>query len=156
MSAHVWTDEQFDQMSWHDNHVHAIRIVEGEHGSGDLVLDIDHIVEWLDAPDRSFRFRILPAILTFQGVMFLRASLDYATPTMAFGPFSIYAIARRMESRERYVAQLWTISINYPVGEFTFEGTGFTQRASGEPILSDSQFLSAELRRRVALYIGTK
>src|SRR5579862_3203437 len=122
MPVHVWTDDQFDQMSWHDNHVHAIRIVEGVHGSGDLVLDIDHIVEWLDGPDRSFRFRVLPAILTFHGVMFLRASLDYAAPTMAFGPFSIHDIARRMEPRERYVAQLWTISINCPVGEFTFEG----------------------------------
>ena len=28
---HVWTQQQFDEMSWHDNHVHAIRLEEGEH-----------------------------------------------------------------------------------------------------------------------------
>ena len=146
MSDQVWTDRQFDEMSWHDNHVHAIRIVEGADGAGDFILDIDHIVEWLDGPDRGFRFRILPAVLTFHGVMFLRASLDYATPTMAFGPFAIHDISRRMERRETYSAQLWKISLNWPVGEFTFEGAGFTQRAFGEPILSDRQCLSPELR----------
>ena len=92
----------------------------------------------------------LPAVLTFHGVMFLRASLDYATPTMAFGPFSIAEITRRMEQRERYIQQLWTISINCPYGEFAFEGTGFTQRAIGDPILCDRQCLTAELRNRGA------
>jgi hypothetical protein len=82
--------------------------------------------------------------------MFLRASLDYANPTMAFGPFAIRDIARRTENRERYVAQLWTISINWPAGEFAFEASGFTQRAFGEPILSDGQCLSPELRNRGA------
>jgi hypothetical protein len=26
----TWTHETFDSMSWHDNHVHSLRIVEGE------------------------------------------------------------------------------------------------------------------------------
>jgi len=150
MAEHVWTDREFDQMSWHDNHVHAIRIVEGPDGAGELVLDIDHIVEWLKGPDQGFRFRILPALLTFHKVMFLRATIDYATPTMAFAPFAIHDISMRMEDRERYVAQLWTIKLNWPSGEFTFEGGGFTQRATGEPILSNRQLLAPEQRDRGA------
>jgi hypothetical protein len=29
MQLQVWTDADFERMSWHDNHVHAIRFVEG-------------------------------------------------------------------------------------------------------------------------------
>jgi hypothetical protein len=144
--AQIWTDQQFDQMSWHDNHVHAIRIVEGVDGSGELVLDLDHILEWISQPKNGFRFRILPVTLTFHEVMFLRASLDYATPTAAFGPFMIHEIERRFEQRERYVAQLWSISVNWPAGEFTFTASGYTQRGFGEPIFSEGQCLSPEQR----------
>jgi hypothetical protein len=32
----TWTQEAFDSMSWHDNHVHGLRVVEGEHGAGEM------------------------------------------------------------------------------------------------------------------------
>ena len=150
MSAKVWTDQQFEQMSWHDNHVHALRIVEGVDGSGELELDLDYILEWISNADGGFRYRIVPVTLTFHEVMFLRASLDYATPTAAFGPFMIHEIERRFEQRERYVAQLWNISVNWPSGEFAFGASGYTQRGFGEPILSERQCLSLEQRTRGA------
>ena len=136
-------------MSWHDNHVHAFRILEGADGSGDLIFDLDYIVEWIKTPENRFHFRILPVSLTFHGVMFLQASIDYATPTAAFSPFMIHEIERRSEQREHYVAQLWTISINWPNGKFIFEAQGFTQRGFGEPILSDGQCLSPDLRKEL-------
>jgi hypothetical protein len=146
MSAQTWSDHQFDEMSWHDNHVHALRVVEGEHGAGDLVLDLDYILEWVKCEGDSCEFRIVPAILTFKGVTNLRVSLDYATPTAALGPFSINTIERRTERRERYNAQLWKILVNWPVGEISFEGNGFEQRASREPVLSTAMYLNASER----------
>jgi hypothetical protein len=109
-------------------------------------LDVDHIVEWIKGEGGGSKFRILPVTLTFHGVMFLRMSLDYATPTAAFGPFMIHEIQRRHEQRARYVAQLWTIVVSWPRGELVFEGRGFTQQAFGQPILSDGQCLTAEQR----------
>jgi len=53
MTLGPWSESQFAEMSWHDNHVHALRVVEGAHGAGDLVLDIDYILEWLQAPQLS-------------------------------------------------------------------------------------------------------
>ena len=150
MDEHVWTDAQFDTMSWHDNHVHALRIVKTENGEGDLILDVDHILEWIKDTQNAFQFRILPVTLTFHGVMFLRFSLDCATPTAAFGPFMIHEIERRSEQRERYVAQLWKLSVSWPVGELAFEARGFTQRGFGEPILSAGQCLDPELRNHAA------
>ena len=145
MPDYFWTDRQFDEMSWHDNHVHALRIVEGAYGAGELVLDLDYIVEWLcDAGGCSFR--IVPAALRFLEVTNLRLSLDYASASAAMGPFSIRAIERRDEPRERYVAQVWKIAINWPKGEIEFEAQGFVQRATGAPVVSTAQCLRPEER----------
>src|SRR5919109_1727079 len=149
MSEQVWTYDQFEEMSWHDNHAHSIRIVEGIHGSGMLVLDLDYILEWICDVDGS-RFRITPATLTFHEVTDLRISLDYAAATAALGPFSIHAIERRTESREHYVAQIWKILINWPRGEIVFEATGFEQRAIGSPVVSENQVLRPAERRQHA------
>ena len=136
-----WTHEQFDEMSWHDNHVHAIRIVGGQHGTGELVFDIDYITDWLRNGD-AFEFRLVPAILRFTDVTDLRISLDYESPCAALGPFSVHRIERRTEERERYVAQLWRIEVNWPGGEITFEASGYEQRATGSAVVSSRQCLS--------------
>ena len=143
---HVWTQQQFDEMSWHDNHVHAIRVEEGEHGAGKLILDIDYILEWVNDAGGKIKFSILPATLTFHEVTNLRMSIDYATPTAALGPISIHAIERRTEQRERYAAQMWKIVINWPIGELTFEAQGYEQRGIGTPLLTDNQWLQPQQR----------
>ena len=51
MPEQTWTDQQFNQMSWHDNHVHGFRLVAGTDGSGELILELDHIVEWIREGD---------------------------------------------------------------------------------------------------------
>jgi hypothetical protein len=145
MSEHVWTHEQFEHMSWHDNHVHALGVVEGEYGLGDLVLDLDYILEWIKDGD-CVKFKILPVTLRFFQVSDLRISLDWAARTAALGPFSIHAIERRVEQRERYEAQLWTIAVNWPNGEITFEAAGYEQRGDGEPVLCEEQHLHADQR----------
>jgi hypothetical protein len=146
VSTQAWSEQQFDEMSWHDNHVHALRIVEGVHGAGQLVLDLDYILEWVKCEGDSCEFRIVPATLVFKDVTSLRLTLDYATPTAALGPFSIHAIERRTERRERYDAQLWRILVNWPVGEISFEASGFEQLATGDPVLSAAMYLDASQR----------
>jgi hypothetical protein len=136
-----WTHEHFDEMSWHDNHVHGVRFIAGEHGAGELVLDIDYIVEWLRTGDAS-QFRLLPATLRFTDVTNLHISLDYASHSAAMGPFSIHAIERRMEQRESHVAQLWRIDVNWPGGEVSIEASGYEQTATGKAVVSSQQWLS--------------
>jgi hypothetical protein len=145
MTDLVWTDAQFEEMSWHDNYVHGFRIVEGEHGFGELILDIDYILEWVAVQDQC-QFRIVPATLRFFEVADLRLSLDYATPTAALTPFSLHSIERKFEKRERYTAQLWELQINWPTGKLTFQAKGFEQRARGAARLSSSQYLAPQER----------
>jgi hypothetical protein len=142
----AWTDAQFAEMSWHDNHVHGLRIVEGEHGSGKLVLDLDYILEWLRADEAGFSFKMVPATLTFLGVTDLRLALNYAASSAAMVPFSIHRIGRRSEVRERYTAQCWTIEINWPTGEIAFEASGYEQKAWGKVKVSSQQHLLSHER----------
>ena len=64
MSIRRWTSAQFEEMSWHDNYVHALRVIEGQFGAGELVLDVDHILEWIQESGQ-FKFQILPVELRF-------------------------------------------------------------------------------------------
>jgi hypothetical protein len=43
----VWTDADFDQMSWHDCAVHALAVEPARPAPGQLLVDLDYIVEWL-------------------------------------------------------------------------------------------------------------
>jgi hypothetical protein len=146
----IWTDADFDRMSWHDNHVHGIQLVAGQNGEGELILDIDHILEWLRDGDGGFKFRVQPATLAFHGVMFPRIAIDYASATAAFGPFMIHGIERRAEKRERYEAQIWKLPISWPGGQIEFEARGFTQRPAGNAVVTSSQLLTREERGRSA------
>jgi len=142
-----WTHAQFDDMSWHDNHVHAMRIVEGEYGAGTLELDLDYILDWVRGPE-GVQFLVVPVSLCFTEVTRLRIALDYSTPSAALGPFSIHAIERHTEARERYVAQLWKILVNWPAGDIAFEASGYEQRCAGDAVLTPRQHLLPSERNR--------
>jgi hypothetical protein len=146
VQRHRWTDLQFDEMSWHDNHVHSFRVTEGDHGAGRLILDIDYIIGWLQEAGET-RFRIIPATLTFLEVTNLKLRIDYATPTAGLMPFSIDSLQRITEERERYVAQIWKMPISWPDGEISFEATGFEQIGRGLPLISTQQWLNEDDRQ---------
>ena len=145
MTTELWTDSDFERMSWHDNHVHAVHIREGEHGAGELWLDLDYIVEWIER-DSAFQFRIVPACLKFKQVTSLKLALDYPAVSAAIGPFSIASIGRQYVEREHYVACVWNISINWPTGEIEFEASGFEQLARGKAVVTQAQSLSPRER----------
>ena len=146
-SKSEWSTDDYDEMSWHDNHVHGIRFIEGEHGSGELVLDLDYILEWITPIEKSFRFLVAPATLTFHEVSDLRITLDYARSTAAVSPFSLHAIEREKHLYPlRYAAYKWHLKINWPDGAIDFIAAGFTQVLSGKPIESECQGLAPSER----------
>jgi hypothetical protein len=90
------TTSDFDTMSWHDNHVHGMKIQAGDYGAGELFFGLDYILEWTSEENGEMRFHIAPALLQFQEVTALKVVLDYASPTAALGPFSIDEIEREV------------------------------------------------------------
>jgi hypothetical protein len=141
----TWTESDFDQISWHDNHVHGIQILAGEYGSGKVVLDIDHIIEWICTDGSSCTFRIAPANLTFHEVTDLRIELDYASKMAGLTPFSIDRIQR--EVFHPLTGYRWTIDVNWPKGLITFQATGFTQELRGKVLIKDEQWLAPDERQ---------
>lgn len=145
----TWTESDFDSLGWHDIHVHGFRIVEGDRGVGELVLDIDYILDRIqpESEGGSFRFRIAPAELIFRDVSSLRMSLDYTTPVAAMAPFSIDGIEReRITHGNGYESFVWTLAVNWPVGLLTFESPGFSQRLSGKVVETKAQHLTVSER----------
>jgi hypothetical protein len=136
------TQESFESTSWHDNYVHALRLVEGADGAGELHLFLDHILEWMDGDETSFLFKVAPARLRFFGVSNLRVQLDYGASSAAMGPFQIDGIDRRTEKRAHYDAVVWTICATFPSGEIEFEATGYVQELTAPEIVVKRQWLT--------------
>ena len=134
-----WTDQDFDSLSWHDNHIHAIRIRNPHEGYDcDLILDIDHIVEWIELPHKQLEFMVAPAILTFSNVTKLSVNFELAYKE----DFEIYWIYRQEISDEALLRlgghnYRWNIKlqpIEWKQNTMSFESHGFTQKLTKAPV----------------------
>jgi hypothetical protein len=147
-STEKWDTNNFDEMSWHDVHVHGFRIVQNDptNGTAELMLDIDYILEWRES-NGAFSFVVSQATLQFHEVFGLRLALDYATPTAGMCPFSLAGIKReRFEHQTGYSSYRWRLYINWPSGQIEFESPGFTQCLVGQPYTQPSQWLEPSQR----------
>ena len=119
----------FESLSWHDNIVYGVRFDVGDNFRGDwhrdLVLDIDHIVEWICGG--GVLFRVAPATLTFHHVTDLRIAIDWGDSgdQMPLHELSIAAITReQVQDRKNFLDWphfRWRIAFNWPDGgEITF------------------------------------
>jgi hypothetical protein len=95
-----------DATSFHDNLIYAFHVRAPDSGNGDwaseLVLDIDHIVEWVCGADGGMKLRVAPATLTFHEVTDLSIRVDYGRGeyATALNEMSIAAIERGPVERE--------------------------------------------------------
>jgi len=71
----LWADADFEQMGWHDSHIHAIAF---RPESFQLLLDIDYIFRWVGpAPKEThYKFWLSPCTLMFKNVYQLWISLE--------------------------------------------------------------------------------
>ena len=145
MPTRQWSTTDFEQMSWHDCHVHGFRVTEGEHGAGEIEFDLDYILEWR-CKGEGYSFLVAPATLRFHQVTDLRIAIDWSAPIAALGPFSLAGIERRSEPRPLHTAAVWVLQINWPEGNIQFESTGFTQCTWGREVLSMQQGLAPSER----------
>lgn len=152
-----YTESEFDQLSWHDDHVYGFDLELGDperdDWTSDLVLDLDHIVEWVRGEDR-MRFRVAPASLVFHGVTDLRIALAWEDTGFRATPYlpSIDAIERRpVEDQKVFLDRpyyAWEIRFNGPRGgAIGFGAVGFTLALLREPTLCDEQQLTREQRK---------
>src|SRR5882672_8829568 len=90
-----------DAAVWHDDLIYALHLRAPDPAHSDwrseLVLDIDHVVEWVCGADGRMRFRVAPASLVFHDVTDLRIALDFAggVPRRSLNELSIAAISKQ-------------------------------------------------------------
>jgi hypothetical protein len=143
-----WSNDDFDNLSWHDVHVHALRFgaFNETEGTCDLLLDLDYILRWEKAQD-GFLFTVCQAILRFHRVFNFKMALDYASPTAGMCPFSIDGIVREpVQAPTGYKYYRWRITINWPQGTLEFEAPNFAQTLVGSPSIQNGQSLSGDKR----------
>lgn len=157
------TSARAGALSWHDNLIYAIHLQaadpDREIWRSNLVLDIDHIVEWVCGVDRDVRFLVAPATLVFHDVTDLRIDVDFGQDgpgghRMNVNELSIAQIVREPVERPGgappYYA--WRIELNLPQGsEIRFGASGYTQTLRSEPNLTDEQRLPADTRAPLTL-----
>lgn len=128
--------DDFARLSWHDNVVYGLRLEIGDPERDDwrsnLVLDLDHIVEWV-GDEANARFRVAPATLSFQHATDLRIAVDCGD---SGGQVALHALSIDAVTRERIVDQKicfdrpyyrWAIAFNWPRGgEIRFGASDFT------------------------------
>jgi hypothetical protein len=151
--AESTTDSHFDDLSWHDNIIYGLRLDVGDSMRSDfrsdLVLDIDHIVEWVRATDGAMRFRVAPATLTFHDVSDLSIAVDFGDSggqTM-INELSIAGITREPVADQKVCLDRtyyrWRIALNWPQGgAISFCASSLTQTLRAEPVLLEEQRFS--------------
>ena len=148
------TETDFERLSWHDNIVYGLGFDVGDPDRGtwhsNLVLDIDHIVEWVCGANGGVRFRVAPATLTFHHTTDLRIAVDMGDSgcRTALNELSIAGITRAPVADQKICLDRtyyrWRIELNLPqVGEIAFGASGFTQVLRAAPVLLDEQRLAA-------------
>lgn len=145
------TIDQFDDFGWHDNAIHAFRIAEGDDAcSGQLILDIDYIREWVPPAGQGgrFSFVVAPSDLVFHEVTDLVISIDYASCSASLQPMTIDEIHREVYSYPNgYSSFSWKIELNSPVDSFiSFQSPRKSQVLKGKSVRSTSQWLMPSQR----------
>lgn len=149
-STTVFTEADFDRLSWHDNPVYGLFIDNDVSvWKSDLVVDIDFIVEWLCGVGSPTHFKIAAATLTFHHVTDLKVNIDWGDSGMqvAVAEMTLDYIARQPVEKQLICLDRpyyrWTLQLNSPRpgGEISFGAAGFTQVLRQEPVVCDEQRL---------------
>ena len=141
----VWTEADFEQMGWHDVHIHAVAF---RPEIFELWLDIDYIFSWVDpkGAETHYSFWVAPVTLVFTNVHTLRFDLESHD-----GDLSLQGIgrsepcaARNAEFLTKKTEWLWLLDCNE--GEIAFRSVGFSQFTRRPPVLLQAQQLTLEER----------
>jgi hypothetical protein len=141
----VWTEADFEQMGWHDVHIHAVAF---RPEISELWLDIDYIFTWVDprGAETHYSFWVAPATLVFTNVHSLRLDVESLD-----GDLSLQGIERSEPTAARnaeYLAKktewLWLLDCNE--GEVAFHSVGFSQFTRRPPVLLQTRQLTLEER----------
>src|SRR5437870_911787 len=134
----VWTQSDFDRMSFHDVCVHGIAVVHEHPDPHELLFDIDYILEWVKPrpTGKDFKFRLAPATLVFEHVH----DLSIKTESGIHEPWWSISEVKREEQRNPAGHRDWAWTFVLERGEVIFRSTGFKMFLRRAPSLFERQY----------------
>lgn len=145
LEKQLFTDADFDTMSWHDCPIHALSFTDDYK----LSLDIDYIFKWvLMSNKKRYQFWVAPCTLVFDNVHKIAFESEDTT-------IIIDSITKNNPQRPKNAEYLnkdteydWLIETT--VGEISFKSIGYNQHVRKKPVLLRSQSLDLETRGGVS------
>lgn len=134
----MWTENDFEQMGWHDNRLYAVAFGIREN---EIIFDIDYILKWIDPKgnETNFNFIVVPATLVFRNAYDLNMNFSSVTITIE----NIYRDNPNKPKNASYIIEQieydWTMETTS--GEMTFKSVGYKQYARQSPKILDRQFI---------------
>jgi hypothetical protein len=140
----VWTEADFENMSWHDSRIYALAFSPD---TFELLLDIDYIFQWVNPEqgENSFRFWVAPATLVFRNVY--EVEFDVLTTT----GLEIDNLTRSEPRAPRNAAYIerdveWSWTIDCQQGDIKLWSIGYNQYIRSTPQFGQTQKLELEVR----------
>ncbi len=135
----IWTESDFEDMSWHDCKIHAMSF----NANYELSMDIDYIAQWV-LKGKKYKFWISPATIVFENVYELELEnssmdliIDFIERQEKGKPINAKYIGRDMEYE-------WTVQLIS--GWLSFRSVGFKQYIRKRPKLQSVDHLPVEGR----------
>ena len=133
----IWTETDFDNMGWHDVHIHALAFSTETH---ELLMDIDYMFGWVDPepPENHYTFWIAPCTLVFANVHSFKAEIEWGLG------LEISGVSREPAGRPNNADYIkkdveWMWLFDCQEGSFTFHSVGYRQITRRIPIRARSQ-----------------
>jgi hypothetical protein len=144
----VWSEADYDQMSFHDVHIHAAYFSTD---APELSLDVDFIFQWVAPlpPSQYFTFWVSPATLVFR---------DVSDVELIWRGNELFELDELQRSEEEilptgHVRWLWTLAGNVG-GSASLRATGYNLYVRREPIHVNRQSLWSEERGSISFHRG--
>ncbi len=148
----IFTNDDFEEISLHDNKIHGIQFcVDVEKFQSDIVFDIDYIVEFVCGVE--CQFKIAPASLRFHNVTDLNLLINWGDSgfqNSISGPFIIELKREPVETNMRVKNYYrWVIVCNNEKYNISLGASDFTLTLLSEPIVSGVQHLDIVERQKL-------
>ena len=143
LEKRIWTDKDYDKMSWHDVIIHAIALNHYRRGEwfstvSELMFDIDYILKCVLMPDKHYSCWVAPATLLFNNVTDLKINDNSGN-----GDWEIQDdIYREKVEPNDPPTWLWKIMSE----EIAFKSTGFSQYIRRDPTFQGARSFTVRQR----------
>ncbi|AHM59231.1 hypothetical protein D770_04820 [Flammeovirgaceae bacterium 311] len=134
----IWTESDYEQMGWHDSRIYGLSFQNNSDGwTGDLILDIDYIFQWLHpvTPDKYFKFWVAPCTLVFKEVFDLQIDINTASRALELEIADLHLVNQQEHDKKIYFE--WHIELQQ--GNINLKSYGLEQVVRQKPVYSSSQ-----------------